>query len=115
MTSLLPPRRLFDNLEHVVHEKLPFSIVKSLHGESTVFQGNVSDGVETRRIFAEFEEHGDESYHETRCTLKEMLYDEGQENVDGLQNVVMSLVLVGVNNTLCLLFQCLQHFDFRFN
>ena len=98
MASLVPPRRRFDNIEHVVHEKLPFSIVKTLHSQSSVFKGNVYDRIERRRILAEFEEHGDESYHETRCTLKDILYDEGQENVDGLQNVVVSLVLVGVNS-----------------
>lgn len=38
MTSLLPPRRKFDSIEH---EKLSFSIVKTLHSPGAGFKGNV--------------------------------------------------------------------------
>ena len=86
MTSLFPPRRRFDSIEHVVHEKLPFSICKTFHSQSTVFKGNVYDRIETRRIFAEFEERRDESYLETRCTLEEILCDQDQEDAAGQEN-----------------------------
>ena len=56
-----PSKRRFERLNDVVNEKIPFSIVKISHSTSTVFDGNVYDGIDRRLVLAEFEGNGDES------------------------------------------------------
>ena len=82
MTSPAPSERTFEGLDHAVHERLPFSIVKISHSLSTVFEGNVYNKLDQRRVLAEFEANGEKSCHETSDTLDEIVYDKDHECVE---------------------------------
>ena len=89
MASPEPSERSFAKLNHVVHERLPFSTVKISHSLSTVFEESVFNRLlDQRRVLAEFEANGGKSSRPANSatlessSLEEMFYDKGYESVE---------------------------------
>ena len=80
MASVWPSGRRFERLDSVLHERLPFSVVKVSYSPSDVFQGSISDRMDQHRVLAELkgnEECNEENpCTETSDTLDEILSDE---------------------------------------
>ena len=75
-----PCSRRFEILNHVVHERLPLSIVTISYIPSTVFDEIVYDRMNQQQVIAEIEANRENSCTDTSDTLEEIVNDNCQEN-----------------------------------
>ena len=71
MPSPAPSARMFEELNHAVHERRPFSTVKISRILSTVFKKRVCHRLDQRRVLVDFEANGEKSCPETGNSSKE--------------------------------------------
>ena len=79
--SLAALERRFERLNDASHERLPFSIAKTVHNLNTVFEGSRYDLGDQQAAVVESEPNGEKSCTETSDRLNERLYDNVHESV----------------------------------